>query len=82
LINWIYVSNVIFAVGSFIFSLALIPSIKSKDKPAIFTSLSTGAILTIYLICYAMLGMWLAFVAGIFVVVAWYTLAIQKMRKG
>lgn len=72
--------DVVFAVGSIIFSLALIPSIKSRDKPALKTSVTTGVVLTIFGVTYITLG--LAFAAATTFVSSglWLTLAVQRWQ--
>ena len=71
----------IFMVGGFIFSIALIPTIRDKDKPSVKTSLLTAGVLTAYLICYATLGLWLGFTSGVLTTGAWFLLAYQKWNK-
>jgi len=68
-------------LGGFIFTLALIPSIKAKDKPALSTSLITGIVLAIFCIAYATMSLWLAFSAEILSTSAWFILAIQKFKQ-
>ena len=52
--------DIVLSVGAWIFFIALIPSIKSRDKPAIMTSLPTGIVLVIFALTYATLGLWLS----------------------
>jgi hypothetical protein len=73
--------DLVFMLGGFIFTVALIPSILSKDKPSIFTSLLTASILAIFCVCYAAMGFWLAFVSEVLGTIAWCILLIQKWRK-
>lgn len=71
----------IFSIGSLIFAVALIPSILSKDKPAIMTSFTTGSVLLVFSMAYFTLGLWVAtFINGI-VGAMWLYLAWQKYRK-
>jgi hypothetical protein len=67
-------------VGSFIFALALIPSVRGKDKPAVSSSIITGTVLLVFTLCYATLGLWLSFGSTFLTVIMWYVLAIQKLR--
>lgn len=73
--------DILLMVGGFIFSLALIPSILSKDKPAISTSLMTGVILLVYAFTYFTLNLWLATIAVTLTGVLWLVLAAQKVRE-
>ena len=73
--------DVIMMIGSFIFAIALWPSVKGKDKPALSSSLITGTVLLIFSICYATLGLWLAFSTNFLTVIMWYILAFQKFRR-
>lgn len=64
-----------------IFAVALIPSILSKDKPAIMTSLTTGSVLLVFSIAYFTLGLWVATFTNGIVGAMWLYLAWQKYRK-
>ena len=68
----------IFTIGQFIFVLALIPSIKGKDKPAFITSLITTIILYSFSATYITLGLWGSGLFAGFNATAWAILAIQK----
>jgi hypothetical protein len=71
----------VFGIGGFLFSLALIPTIRAKEKPSIASSVMTGSILTAYLMCYATLGLWIGFASGVLTASAWFVLAIQKWQR-
>jgi len=73
--------DVLLAVGGFGFSLALIPTIKGKSKPAWTTSLMTGIILSSFTVAYATLGLWLACVSTTITSGCWFTLLFQAVRK-
>jgi predicted membrane protein len=75
------VVDVLFAVGGFMFAAALIPSVRSTDKPALWTSLMTGFWLTVFVCCYISLGLWLAAVSTALSALMWWTLAVQKRRQ-
>ena len=55
--------DIVLMIGGFGFSLALIPAVRSKDKPPRSSCLMTGSILGIFAITYATLGLWLAFLS-------------------
>lgn len=69
------------STGLVAFTIALIPSIKSKDKPALFTSLMTSGFMYIFSATFITLGLW-ATAAGQFLgASAWAVLAVQKYRQ-
>lgn len=70
--------DVVFGIGGFVFALSLLPSIFSKDKPALLTSVINGVVLTLFLVAYATLGLWLGAIALSITTFLWYVLAIQK----
>ena len=72
--------DIVLSVGSWIFTVALIPSVVSKDKPALASSLMTGIVLAVYAIVYMTLALWTAAASTILVAGMWFTLAIQKYR--
>ena len=68
----------VFSVGQIIFLIALIPTLKGKDKPAILTSIITSLILSIFVFTYFSLKLWFTTASSIAMTAAWATLAIQK----
>jgi hypothetical protein len=75
--------DVVLTAGSIAFIIALAPSILSKDKPALATSLLTGTVLAIYAIVYVTLSLWLTAITVAFTSLTWFILAYQKhtMKK-
>ena len=72
----------IFTGGSVIFIIALLPSVLSKNKPALATSLTTGTTLFVFGILYATLHLWLTAVLTWAISSLWYTMAVQVFLKG
>ena len=72
--------DIILSVGSWIFAVALIPSVVSKDKPALSSSLMTGSVLGVYAVTYVSLSLWVAAASTVLVAGMWFTLAVQKYR--
>jgi len=68
----------VFSVGQIIFLVALIPTIRGKDKPAITTSVITSIILAIFAFTYFSLKLRFATLTSIAMTTAWATLAVQK----
>lgn len=73
--------DLLIMIGGFGFGLALIPSMRAKEKPAPTTSLLTGSILLSFCVAYASLGLWFAFSATIIVALGWYFLLGQALRR-
>mgnify|MGYP006379675603 CR=1 FL=1 len=71
----------VLAVGAFMLSIALIPTLRSKQKPALFTSVLTGGILCVFAVTYASLGLWLAVISQFIGAAAWFLLAWQKHKQ-
>jgi len=68
-------------VGGFGFSAALLPSVLKKVKMPWATPLITGGILTSYLLVYATLGLWLAFISGALTAFLWWYLLYISLRR-
>lgn len=73
--------DIILMLGGFGFVIALVPAVRNREKPPVSTSLMTGSILVIFVICYAALDLWLAFVATITTAVMWLCLATQVLLR-
>lgn len=72
--------DIVIAIGSFIFAVALIPSILSKeDKPALWTSVTTGLVLIVFAVTYASLTLWYATFTTSLAATLWIVLALQKL---
>lgn len=64
-----------------VFALALLPSVFSKDKPALWTSLMTGSVLVVFAVVYASLSLWYATFTTALAAGLWIVLAIQKIVR-
>jgi hypothetical protein len=73
--------DIVIAVGSLIFALALLPSVLSKHKPALWTSAMTGIVLVVFTIAYASLSLWYATVTTSLAALLWIVLAVQKITE-
>lgn len=71
----------VFTEGQVIFVIALIPTIKGKSKPALSTSLVTGAILITFALSYFSLRLWFSTIASMVTSGAWFLLAFQKYQQ-
>lgn len=70
--------DVVIMVACFGFALALIPSIRGKNKPAKSSCGITIALLTAIAVSFATLGLWLSFASEITAIVAWGILLFQR----
>ncbi len=70
--------DLVITIGQIIFSIALLPMVFSKDKPALVSSLVTGVVLIIFALTYITLSLW--FAAGMTTItgIIWFILAYQK----
>jgi hypothetical protein len=75
--NW---QDIVLAIGSILFSIALIPSIISKEKPAVWTSITTALVLLTFAFVYASLKLWYAMFTITINALFWVILAVQKMH--
>ena len=73
--------DIILSIGSWLFIIALIPSILGKNKPPISTSVLTGSVLAVFSLTYATLELWLSVASTALLSLAWFLLAVQKYRK-
>jgi hypothetical protein len=71
----------VLTIGSFVFIIALIPSLMSKDKPALFTSLLTGFFLCLYTGVYASLNLRSSTISTGILALAWLMLGVQKFLQ-
>jgi hypothetical protein len=74
--------DLVLGAGSVVFSIALIPSLLGREKPALGTSVLTGSALTAFIAVYASLSLWFSTVTTAVTALCWWTLAYQKVRQG
>lgn len=72
----------ILMIGGFAFSIALIPSILSKNKPSKLTSLGTCCALFAFSICYITLDLIMATISTSLTAFCWLVLFIQGVNNG
>jgi hypothetical protein len=73
--------DIVLSVGSFVFFIALIPTIRIKEKPALSTSIINGIVLAVFAFTYSTLELWLSVCSTSMVFIAWSVLAVQKILK-
>jgi len=64
-----------------VLNISLIPSIRSKSKPALATSLIAVGGLIAGLIVYLSLSLWFASAMTVINICLWSTLAIQRLKQ-
>lgn len=62
-------------------ALALLPSILSNDKPALWTSIIMVAVLYVFSLTYISLELWFAAATTALTATLWVVLAVQKMMQ-
>lgn len=72
--------DVVLTIGSLIFALALIPSVRSADKPAPLTSASTAAVLYVFAGVDLTLDLVFTAITTAITAALWTTLLIQRVR--
>lgn len=72
--------DLLLTLGQIIFTISLLPSILSKNKPAFITSMLTTVLLIIFALIYISLSLYLASMAISLTAVAWAILAYQKYQ--
>ena len=71
--------DIVLTVGGIIFAVALVPSVFSKNKPSLWTSLSTALVLYVFVFVYFSLSLWFSAVTTFITASFWLTLYIQKL---
>ena len=72
--------DIVLTAGSWVFIIALIPTLRGKEKPQISTSIVTGCILIVYAFVYVTLDLWISVVSTSALALSWFILAAQKIR--
>ena len=72
-------ADFVFSIGAIVFSLALIPSVISSEKPNLWTSISTAIILTIFSMTYLSIEFYYAAATTATTAVLWWLLFWQKL---
>jgi len=74
--------DIVLAIGSLLLAVALIPSLRSEDKPALTTSLLTASCLAVFAVVYASLELWYSTTTTSLTSFLWFILAYQRLRSG
>ncbi|MDP2734609.1 MAG: hypothetical protein Q8P12_00185 [bacterium] len=73
--------DIVISIGQWVLLIALIPSVTSKDKPALATSVLTGLVLTLFAFTFFTLSLLLSGASAALVAATWFLLAGQKYRQ-
>ncbi len=76
-----YWQDIVLAIGSLMFTVALIPSIKGENKPAVATSILTSCVLITVVVTYATLSLWFSAISALLNCLAWLILGVQKYKQ-
>ncbi len=70
-------------VGGMILWVSIIPMVKASEKPPFLTSIPTSVVLSIFVVCLATLGLYLAAFSTSFTATLWWILVFQRAyRRG
>jgi len=70
--------DIAFMIGGFIFAPALVASIIKRTKLPAITSLPTALVLTMFVVCYVTLGLYLATISTTLTAACWYILYLRR----
>ena len=73
--------DILIALGSVGFTIALVPAILGKSKPPKSTCLLTSGILYSYVLAFATLGLWYSAVTTVSTAACWTVLLVQGAMK-
>lgn len=74
--------DVVLAISVLMFNVALLPSVWSKDKPALATSLLTIPPLAAGIVVFLSLSLWYSVIMQTINLSLWVTLALQVLKRG
>ncbi|MEK7603460.1 MAG: hypothetical protein AAB459_04455 [Patescibacteria group bacterium] len=70
----------VIAACQLLFFFTMLPSILSKHKPALATSIMNCVLVTVIVFCFFTLDLWYSVATAIPASAAWFILAVQKFR--
>lgn len=73
--------DVVLTIGQLVLTLSLLPTVFSKDKPVLITSISFGAILMTFSITFATLALWFTTLTTFLGSLTWFLIAFQKYSQ-
>lgn len=73
--------DIAISIGQLVLAAALVPSILSKDKPSLWTSITCGVVLALFAFTYLTIALWYAAVTTFISALLWILLAAQKLLQ-
>ena len=73
--------DIVLTIGQVLFIIALIPSLRSPDKPAIMTSVMTATILFVFSVVDLTLSLTFTSVVVFITGILWAILALQQWKR-
>lgn len=73
--------DIVLAVSVLAFNIALIPSLLSKQKPRLATSVMTATFLVPEVIVFFSLSLWYSFAMALLNAIFWITLSLQRYAQ-
>ncbi|HEX5744574.1 MAG TPA: hypothetical protein VFX84_03965 [Candidatus Saccharimonadales bacterium] len=72
----------VIAVAQIGFVIALIPTLRSKNKPPVATSFMTVVLLTVISFCMLTLHLYFSAITALAIDITWLTIGIQTLKAG
>ncbi len=72
--------DIVISVAQLCFIIAMVPSIKSNDKPASSTSVMNIILVGVIAFCLLTLRLWFSALTALAIATTWAILAIQKIK--
>lgn len=72
--------DIVIAISQIGFMIALVPSIRSKQKPILFTSISYSVLICAISLCLLTLHLWFSAATAFGGAVEWTVLAAQRLK--
>jgi len=73
--------DLVFSIGSIVFTIALIPAIIEKRYPPTSTCVTTSMMLLVYATTDATLGLWFSTIASIISAGIWMMMAVKQIER-
>lgn len=73
--------DIVLAISVLAFNIALLPSIRSKQKPRLATSVMTALFLIPEIIVFLSLSLWYSFAMALTNMLLWTALAVQRLTQ-
>jgi hypothetical protein len=70
--------DIVLSIGSIVFIFALIPTVFSKDKPPLASSIPTGIVLFVFAMVYFSLHLLSTGITNLITSTLWFIIAFQK----